>query len=709
MATMTDSIPAPTISITKAQNTLTLDGHLDESEWAKAEIATNFFIQSPIDGKPASKVTEVKLSFTDQHLFIGAKCFDDDDYIIQTLKRDNFGDSDEFAVLIDPVGEKATGFGFGVNAMGALTEVLISNDDVDDSWNNKWDAKVQRFSDYWTVEIAIPFRTLRYKSGKKEWGINFGRVDPGTNEVSVWSPVPRQFDFTELAFFGTLNWDNAPQKTGSNIAIIPYVTARHDQLAAEGDFSFDAGGDAKVAITPTLNLDLTYNPDFSQVEVDAQVTNLTRFSIFFPERRQFFLENADIFSQYGQFADRPFFSRTIGLNASRETVPILYGGRLSGNISNKLRVGLLNMHTKGDSLNAGQNYSAVSFQQRLGQRSAIKGIFLNRQAFDGVELVEKNYGRNLGGEIVLSTPDGKWQGNLGFINSMKDGFSNKNNYTYGLARYNGTNFRTFLAIRNMQENYFADMGFNGRLYNFDPVNNQSVRIGFTQITNMMDYYFYPQASEKVNYHWSGIENFVYLNPDGSINEWYTRLRHFIFYKNTAQLRFRLNNNYINLIYPFALTTPFIPVDEYSNREFNIQFNTDIRKKLNTEMFIVYGSFYLGNKLTYRGSISYRVQPWGNFSLGLERNDIWFPDPYQDVSFTLATVRAEINFSTNLFWTTFLQYNTQRDNFNINSRLQWRYAPMSDLFLVYTDNYAVEGMFGHKSRSIVVKMNYWLTL
>jgi len=144
-------------------------------------------------------------------------------------------------------------------------------------------------------------------------------------------------------------------------------------------------------------------------------------------------------------------------------------------------------------------------------------------------------------------------------------------------------------------------------------------------------------------------------------------------------------------------------------EFNIQFNTDQRKRLNTEMFIVYGQFYNGTKLTYRGELNYRVQPWGNFAIGLERNDIRLPDPYGNVNLTLASARANINFSTNLFWTTFLQYNTQADNFNINSRFQWRFAPMSDVFLVYTDNYAVAGMFGQKNRSLVLKVNYWLTI
>ena len=190
---------------------------------------------------------------------------------------------------------------------------------------------------------------------------------------------------------------------------------------------------------------------------------------------------------------------------------------------------------------------------------------------------------------------------------------------------------------------------------------------------------------------------------------YLKTYNFFFFKNTSQLRFRLNNNYVDLVFPFAISETPLPAQSYNMTEFNVQFNTDLRKRLNTEMFIVYGQFYNGTKLTYRGSVSFRAQPWGNFTLGLERNDIWLPEPYGYVDILLATSRMEINFATNLFWTTFLQYNTQANNFNINSRFQWRFAPMSDLFVVYTDNYFVEGVFGPKNRSLVLKVNYWLVL
>ncbi len=703
----------PSLSISKTTETIKIDGVLSEVVWETAAVATNFQMNAPVDDKPATHETEVRMTYDERTIYIAAKMWDEGEPIIYTLKRDNTFDNDEIVLLIDPLGQRTNGYAFGVSAAGVMGEALISPDGFDLGWDNKWFAKVHTEKDFWSVEIAIPFKSLRYDADLKEWAINFARLEPGSNEVDTWSPVPRQFEFIDLGYFGKLLWDEAPKKQGGNISLIPYASTRftQDQTSGskENDTQVSVGADAKVALTPSLNLDLTYNPDFSQVEVDRQVTNLTRFSIFFPERRQFFIENADIFTDYGQYANRPFYSRRIGLDAAARTVPIQFGARLSGNLTERLRVGLLNMQTQSSDVSLGQNYTVGTFQHRLWKRSSIKGIFTNRQAFEDGSAAEGDYGRNLGGEFNYSTADGKWRAKAGYLQSFKDGINDKNQHLYGRFDYDGQNFRTFLTVQRVGTNYFADMGFNNRVLNFNPETNEVIRLGYTQVGNMIDYYHYPEDSKRVNVHWSGLENFVWTNPDGTLNEWYTRLRHFIFFKNTSQLRFRLNNNYVNLLYPFAITETPLPVGDYNMTEFNVQFNTDIRKPLSTQMFVVYGQFYNGTKLTYRGSLTYRVQPWGTFTLGLERNDIWLPEPYGNLDLTLANARFEVNFATNLFWTTFLQYNTQADNFNVNSRLQWRFAPMSDVFLVYTDNYAVEGLFGPKDRSLVLKVNYWLNL
>lgn len=718
-AQMTDlETERPRLLIRASKEVIHIDGQLDEATWQTTALATDFWQQAPIDGVPAEKRTEVRMAYNERFVYIAATCYDDPQYIIQTLKRDNFGESDEFAVVFDPIKQRTNGYTFSVNALGAQTEALISPSGLgleanaaDESWDNKWQVVVQNGPEYWTIEMAIPFKSLRFKSGLEEWGINFIRIDPGSNQTHVWAPIPRQFDAFDLGYLGALQWDQAPTGVGKNISFIPYTRlSNYQSFRPEklGETDLDVGADAKVALSPTLNLDLTYNPDFSQVEVDAQVTNLTRFSIFFPEKRQFFLENADVFNEFGQGTDRPFYSRLIGLDGGGNPVPILYGLRLSGNINPRTRLGVINMHTRETDSRPGQNYSVLTFQRRFWKRSSLKGIFLNRQAFDGGESRAQDYGRNLGGEFNFSTPDGKWRTNFGYLQSFKQGYQQKNDHLYGRFDFDGQQFRTYLTVQHIGENYFADMGFNGRLDNYDPITGRVERIGYTEIGNMLNYYIYPQNSRNVNVHWSGLENYVYINDGMGLNEWYTRLRHFIIFKNTSQLRFRLNNNFVDLVFPFAITETPLPADAYNMTEFNVQFNTDLRKLVNTEMFVVYGQFYNGTKLTYRGSVSYRAQPWGNFTLGLENNDIRLPEPYGNINLTLATARLEINFATNLFWTTFLQYNTQADNFNVNSRFQWRFAPMSDLYLVYTDNYLIQGLFGPKNRTLVLKCNYWLT-
>ncbi len=698
-------------SMSSTDQKIIIDGELTEQIWSRVEVMQQFWLQAPVDNKRAEVKTEVRMTYDRENLYVAAVCYDNPPYVIQTLKRDNFGESDAFAIVLDPVGKKTNGYGFGVNVQGAQTEALIVPNGSDDSWDNKWSVSTHQYEDRWTVEMAIPFKSMRFDKDNKVWGVNFTRIEPGSNEVHVWHPVPRQFEFSDLGYYGTMIWEEPPETPGSNISLIPYSTLR--SIKSEGqdqDAEIDFGGDAKIGLTSSMNLDLTINPDFSQVEVDRQVTNLTRFNIFFPERRQFFIENADIFGGFGQGANQPFYSRRIGLDPTGRTVPILYGARATGNISPKTRLGVFNIHSRSDDDFYGQNFSAFALHQRVGQRSLIKGLLLNRQAFDGSESITGDYNRNVALVSDLSTSDGKWQGGLGYLQSFKEGIKDKNRHIHGSVFYNGTNFRTFLQVQHLGANYFTDMGFNARILNFNPINGEVVRIGYSQIGNMMDYYYYPGNSDMVNFHWSGLENFVWISDDGyGLTEWYTRLRHFIFFKNTSQLRFRLNNHYVDLIFPFNLTEVPLPAKQYNMTEFNIQYNTDVRRRLLNTMFVVYGEFYAGTKLTLITSFTYRVQPWGNFAVELEYNDIRMPDPYGNLSLTLASARSEINFSTSLFWTTFLQYNTQADNFNINSRLQWRFSPMSDVFLVYTDNYRIENMFGSKERTIALKVNYWLSI
>ncbi|MFN7118272.1 MAG: DUF5916 domain-containing protein, partial [Saprospiraceae bacterium] len=391
-----------------------IDGDLSEAVWQECAVATDFWLQWPKDDAKAERRTEVRMTYNDHFLYIAAVCYDTTNHIIQTLRRDvNYFDSDGFAIVMDPVNEKTYGFMFGVSPLGVQTEGLLGNfqDDIGTEWDNRWYSDVKQHADRWTLEMAIPFKTLRYDEGRQKWGINFIRNDLKKNEYHTWAHVPLQFQTTDFGYMGALVWDKPPRKANGNISLIPYITGGSNinyesdgQLKTNGDL----GLDAKIAVTSALNLDLTVNPDFSQIEVDQQVTNLTRFNIFFPERRNFFLENSDLFANFGLPPVRPFFSRTIGLDADRRPVPIVAGARLSGNLNKNLRLGLMNMQTgsKGDVL--AQNYTAVALQQRIFGRSRVQGMFLNRNAFADNQLVNKDFGRNASFEFVYQNKGGEW-------------------------------------------------------------------------------------------------------------------------------------------------------------------------------------------------------------------------------------------------------------------------------------------------------------
>lgn len=707
------------LDIQKATGTIKIDGILDEQTWADAQGADNFWLNAPSDNAAAKNQTIVKLTYDDKNLYIGALMMGPDNYIIQSLKRDgDLESSDSFGVLLDPIGQKSLGYSFGVNVGGAQTEAMVSAaqgqfvESVDSSWDVRWFSEVGKTAEGWVVEIAIPFKSIRFKKGANQWGINFWRIDRQANERHVWAKVPVQFSPTDLGFTGSLDWDAAPEPTGMNVSITPYALSAvtkdfKKNTDTKGDFDF--GGEAKVGLSPTLNMDLTVNPDFSQTDVDQQVTNLSRFSIFFPERRQFFLENADVFTNFAAYPDAPFFSRRIGLDESGSKIPITYGARVSGNLDRNWRIGILNAQTKSDSLFPSQNYTAAALHRRVLKRSTVRALFVNRQSITDGEISKTDYGRNATMEFEYLSNDGRWVGKASYNHAFKEGVTSDNQFMVGSVGYNGRLFQANYQLQKMGDNFTADMGFVSRLNNYDPVNNIIVPIGYTKSSTNMDYSWYPQNKNVIR-HWMGFENYVHWVREGTLNESYTRLRYFFFFRNTSQLRFRLNNQYVNLLFPFQLAEGApLPVGDYNFTEFNIQLNSDLRRKLNMELFAVSGQYYTGTKTTVRSTINYRVQPWGNFAMGFEMNDIKLGDPYGSARLWLINPKFEVNFSNNLFWTTFLQYNTQAENFNVNSRIQWRYRPMSDVFLVYTDNYMTEGHFGPKNRAIVLKFNYFFQL
>ena len=709
------------IDISKASSPIKIDGLLDEETWTTAKETENFWRKWPNDIGLPRRQTYVKMSYDDNFLYIAFKAMDTNYYVAQTLKRDQgFLMSDAVAIAIDPVNQRTNGFLFSVTPYNVQSEDLIStgssSDEITFSWDNKWFSATSRHETYWIAEIAIPFKTLRFKEGKKRWGINFVRNDVKSNEFSTWTDMPTNFPFYDFGYSGSLNWDQAPPVPGTNISLIPYMTGSMSDNNEEGTNSvgkLNGGFDAKVALSTSLNLDLTVNPDFSQVEVDKQVTNLTRFDLFFPERRTFFLENDDLFSSYGIPPIRPFYSRTIGLDKNGNKIPIAGGARISGNLTKKFRVGLMNMQTvaKGDA--AAQNYTALTFNQQVQSRSSIKGYFLNKQGIEDSKHKFNDpldrYGRNGGLQYDFVSKSGKWNAWSGNHFSFKEGIKSPQYYINSGAGYFSKNWNAIVDFGKITDNYYTDMGFLQRINNYDALLDTTIRKGYNQVFNQVKHIFFPRTGS-INQIRLGVENYMIYNLDGSFNESQHSLGLDLFFKNTSNLMIEAGYNPSNLLFYTSFTDKApIPPGKYKPKTIEVTFNTDIRKKFSYIFSVAGGGFFNGNLFNYQLTANYRVQPWGNFGFNIQQATIKLPAQYGTSNLFLIAPRIEINFSNNLFWTTFLQYNNQRNNFNINSRIQWRYKPMSDLFLVYSDNYFTDPFMKNKNRALVFKMNYWLNL
>ncbi len=429
--TYSQDISVRSLHINKTSEIITIDGKIDEPVWQTCEVANQFQQQFPFDTAKAKNQTDVRITYDSKAIYISAVCYEKPGkkYIVESLKRDfSFKRGDCFNVFIDPYNDKINGFVFGVNPFGAQREGLIENGgnfEANYLWDNKWVSAVVKEMDKWIVEMKIPFKTIRYKSSSQLWRINFMRSTPGDNEISVWNKVPFNFNSMSLAYTGELLWNTTPPKPTFNISIIPYAIGGFNMTKNNPvNWNYNFGGDVKIGVTPSLNLDLTFNPDFSQVDVDQQVTNLTRFSLFFPERRQFFIENSDLFSRFGFTKIRPFFSRRIGL-FNGEQVAIIAGARLSGKLSKRVRIGAMNIQTAGSNALGieAQNYSVAAVQWQAFGRSSIGLIFVNRQGFNGNVISDTNFNRIIGIDYDLQSKDNKWMGKFFFHHSI----SPKNN------------------------------------------------------------------------------------------------------------------------------------------------------------------------------------------------------------------------------------------------------------------------------------------
>lgn len=693
--------------IKKTVAPIEIDGVIDPA-WSAAQTATNFNMVLPMDTSKSFVRTEVKMAYDSSGIYIITINYIDpgQKFMVESLKRDfNFGKNDNFLLFMDPFNDQTNGFTFGSNAAGAQWDgLLYDGGKADLNWDNKWNSDSKYYDDKWIWEAFIPFKTIRYKNGIKTWGIQFSRLDISKAEKSSWAPVPRQFPTASLAYTGILVWDEPPPDAGQNISLIPYVLtggSKNFQANTATKFRNTVGLDAKVAVTSSLNLDLSIHPDFSQVEVDRQVTNLDRFELFFPERRQFFIENGDQFNNFGYGTLRPFFSRRIGLNA-----PIQYGARLSGKLNKNWRMGFMNMQTERNvtTLTPVQNYTAFAIQRKVFARSNIGLLFVNRDQIlnkdeKGPTYLNNPFNRNIGLEYNLASSNNLWTGKYMVLKSFSKNTSGDDFIHAGNIQYSSKKWLISYQQESVGRQFTADVGFVPRKDYFK-INPSITRIFFSK-------------NQKITSHAIKLMNFDYFTRKLKLTDATTYLAYTLTMRTQATYTIWTANDYIKLLQPFDPTnyTKDTLARGTKHRWNSVGFELASKPQQLFTYLISgrFGGYYFnGNRTFVSADLGYRFQPYFSMTMSTSFNNISLPAPWNNNTFWLVGPRIDVTFTNKLFFTTFLQYNNQQNNINLNTRFQWRYKPASDLFLVYTDNY-FPAPFNVKNRALVLKFNYWWNL
>ena len=512
---------------------------------------------------------------------------------------------------------------------------------------------------------------------------------------------------------GNLNFEKPLGKSKTPIFLIPYTSGLtgnnfEDQKRIS---SFGLGGDAKLSIGSGMVLDLTYNPDFSQVEVDDQIINLTRFEVRLPEKRQFFLQNSDLFSSFGNsYSAQPFFSRRIGvakdLDGNTIQNKIIVGARLSGKINKNLRLGFLNMITDSDPENeiSSNNNSVIALQQKMFSRSFLGLIFINREKLeeDEIENDQAKFNRVLGIDYNLQSKDSKWVGKIWYHKSYESK-NVKNNFSNGLwLNYNSRKNNLFLSSRQISDEFSSDLGFirrTGIKSHFIKYGHRlwidSKRIRSIELSQQLYFVDTPNLSNLItdrNYETQGVISFT----------------------NQSKFELTYNRRYTFLLDDFdpvggENSIPLPSNNGFFYNDFEMQFSSNYTKNYYFNFQTTIGQFYSGNRVSFNTELSYRIQPKFSGSVKLRYDDIFFPSIYSYGKLFLIGPKLEYTFNKKLFWNTFVQYSSKSDNLGINSRLQWRFAPLSDLYLVYNDNYFTYDNLVPRVRSLTFKLTYWLNI
>jgi len=713
-------IKSKTVYVKYIQEPIKVDAVLDELAWGLAEPATNFWQWFPTDSLQSKQQAEIKMLFDDNNLYIGIKVNSPgNDYNIHSFRRD-FGAraNDNITLMFDTFNDGTNAFLIGSNAYGVQRDMLLSGggNDVNGfnmAWDTKWLCEAAIHENYYILEWAIPLSAFKYTDGETQWRFNCYHFDSRENENNTWINIPQNQWIFNLAYMGDMIFERPLGRSKTPISVIPYINTivSKDFETDDPDNKFRVGGDAKISIGNSMNLDLTVNPDFSQVEVDEQVINLTRFEVSLPEQRQFFIDNSDLFSDFGDSFDaNPFFSRRIGiatdLDDNNIENDILGGIRLSGKLSNDLRLGVLNVQTDEDIANEipATNNAVLAIQQKMFSRSNLSVMFINKQTTRDYDFLapEDNYNRVLGIDYKLASKDNTWVGNYYFHKSFSPEASNKDISAGAITQYFSRKWNLRFKGLFVGENFRSDLGF---------IRRTDIYKSYVEVKRI----FWPKKGGLNKHSFSIFPIFIWRPTLNFENSDYTIMTQWeAEFNNTAELEVEMNNRYTRLYEEFDPTdtdgaVPLPANEDYYFSDVQVSYRSDLRKTFSYSIEPSIGSFYNGDKFSVKGTMTWRLQPYFRTSIQINYDNINLPDPYPDARIWLVGQRFNLTFNKNVFWDTFIQYSNQENNFGINTRLQWRFAPLSDLFIVYNDNYFTDSVFAPRVRSFNVKLTYWLNL
>ncbi|MEO5740443.1 MAG: DUF5916 domain-containing protein [Vicinamibacterales bacterium] len=698
---------------------LSIDGSLNESVYSAFEPVSDFVQAEPRYGEPATEQTQLWVFFDERAVYVGIRCLDSDpqQWSSIDMRRDTPGTSqgETVTVALDTFNDKRNGYSFGVNPNGGISDAAITNErDYNRDWNTIWETRTARFDGGWTVEMSIPFKSLRYSPGEQIWGINVRRAVRWKNEISYLNPVPQGGQFSAL--FGLFRFSSAASLVGVAappesrlFEVKPYaISSLKTDLEADAPFSNKAaaslGLDTKVGITRGLTADLTYNTDFAQVEEDEQQANLTRFSLFFPEKREFFLEGQGIFTFGGASQRRtgnpgevpiPFFSRRIGIDDNGQPVPILGGGRLTGRVG-PYSIGLVNIQTRQDDV-SGQpstNFAVLRLRRDILRRSNIGVIAVNRSAkgtrlqgnqtygVDGLFSFFENLNINT---YVARTQTPQRRGNDG-------------SYRVQLE-YNADRYGVILEDMMVGEDFNPETGYVRR----KDIHRNVANLRFSPR---------PRASNTVRkYEFSGgVDQFARVS-DGLLETRVIDGSFGIEFDNSDRLGVQLLDNLEQLTESFNVFGGVkIPGGRYQFRNLIADYTLGQQHPVSGMVSYEYGGFFAGTKHTL-GFTRGRAEPMANLFVepGVSLN--WVDLPQGRFVAKVLTSRVIYTFTPRTFIGALVQYNSNSNTLSVNARLRWEYRQGSDLFVVYSDGRDTfeRGLPKLQTRSFTVKLTRFFRL